>query len=104
MDLFETIATRLVLRYLESAVTKDSVDEKLAEAHAALKAYVAKTPSKVDDKLLDVVERVLVGDLAKALEAEALKLLEALAAGTETKIDDELVRLLKKALDVKVAA
>lgn len=98
MNLFETIASRLVLRYLESALTKDAVDHKVAEAHAALKAYVAKTPSKVDDKVLDVVERVLVGELAQALEAEAIKLLEALAAGTETKLDDEIVKLLKKAV------
>lgn len=98
MDLLKDLATRLALRYLESAVTKDSVDEKLAEAHTALKAYVAKTPSKVDDKVLEVVEKVVVGEVAKALTAMVVKFAKSVAARTETKVDDQVVAIVEKAV------
>lgn len=100
MDLFQGIALRLVLRYLESAVTPEAVDSVEAKAKAALEAYVAKTPSTVDDKVLAAVEKVLVGDSLKAVEAELMVLAASFAASTPTDFDDQVVAVLKKALAV----
>jgi hypothetical protein len=102
MNLLEQLALRVALRYLESIVTPGTVDEALDQVIKALKGVVAKTETKIDDKLLEVLLRVTSeGNIGKAIEAELVKLADALVAGTETKIDDQVWGVIKKALEGK---
>ncbi len=100
MDIFQAIALRLVLNFLSSQINPESVDAEIVKLKADLEAYVAKTPSKIDDGILSALERIVTGDTAKAVEAEILTLAASLAATTATDIDDQLVVILKKAFQV----
>ncbi len=103
MKLLEQLAIRIVLKYLEGSVTPDKVDEIEETAIAALKALVAKTPTKYDDMALDAVLKTLnEGGLGDVVETEILKLVDLFVAGTETKIDDQVWAILKKAIEAKV--
>lgn len=99
MSVFEQLAVRIALRYLEGAVTPEAVDNAEAKLVEALKGLVAKTPNKFDDKILDAVLKVVTeGGIGAAIEAELVKLGDVLVAGTETDLDDKVWAIVRAAI------
>ena len=98
MTLLEQLALRIALRYLEGVATPENLDELGAQAVAKLRELDAKTPTKFDDKVLEILLNV-VTEGSDAVEAELIRLGDAVVAGTDTEVDDKIWEVLKKAFE-----
>lgn len=99
MSWLEQVAIKLVIKFLESSVTPEAVEAGEAKALEALRAAAAKTPTKLDDAVVEsLITMLTTGGLGQVLEAEVVARADAFVASTKTELDDQIWAVVKKAI------